>query len=1206
MPTERAQQKHRANSNRPYHHHKLRNVSTPFSAHTPEHTNFAWGSNHLHTMIRSYLTQEPAALQEQENIRFEAARSLQENPVEKPADTPSALTEVLVAPFRGLEGAARNVYGLADYVTGDALPDWDRNFLGTSQTTAGSIVENTSQFLAGFIPVFGALGKVGAVTNVLARGAIAGAVTDFSVFDGQQDRLSNLIQSHPSIANPITEFLAADQNDGEIEGRLKNALEGAGVGVALDGLVAGLKGVAKARGLKAAGASAEEVNKALVEPLGDKTKLDAILDANKKPLDNEALAAAPAAKEEIKTVARADYENGQIDVTKYVDSSDDLKALLTERQAYITNQYGTRPVEKIEETFSRVGSVIAGFSGKSEDAILSTLRSRSASLQESTTFGLAAADLMKATAEEAQKYAKLVSAGDKTNENLLKSLAAQERLAELISITSGYGTLQGRALNARRYIKAAEINSKELAAQLVEQFGGTGYLSKNLEKIASAASAEGVGKLVSNQLTLGNRLLRAHNEYWINAILSGPKTSVVNALGNTFTTLYLPLEGAVGSLFRGDRTAASAFLKQYVYIAESVQEASRFAFQSLRTGEAILDPLSRVSDVVGDRKALSAGYLTQNPALATQGLRAEAKASADALKSLDQTSLYHLLNFTGEVARLPSRFLTGADEFFKQLNYRSSAKTKLYFEGRARGLVGSALADSVTSGIDNVVTKGGEVFSEAGVYRQAMREAGAKGLQGRYKQQFIDQFVEQNWNPANSALAQFADTASFARGVAQEATFTRELGDFGKKVQSLISTHPLLQLVVPFVRTPTNMLKFVGQRTFAFTRLPRELGGLELPVLSSLHRRHVLDMASADPLIRSQAMGRTVMGASLFTTAGLAALSGKITGRGPEDESERKVLQATGWQPYSLVFTAEDGSKNYVSFQRLDPVASFFSIVADWTELAARQDAHYSDALQGVMNSALSSLAANVTNKSYLAGVSQLMDALSQPERFLPRYARKQFASYVPNVVAQIRGSLDGDQALKEVRTYQDALFGRLPGLQSTLEPKRNILGQPVDSALATTPLSPVNPFTMSRDKNDPVFKELASLQHGFQQPSPAYAGAINLLDLRSDKGQTAYDRWLQLHGEVKVGGKTLRQSLERLFTSPYYQKLADQSEAGAFRSPRVAEVERVVGLYRRSAFAQVEREYPQLRQALGAYRQDQLSLRRGKQAQQLAALVNQ
>lgn len=1154
-------------------------------------------------MIRSYLT-TPEDLQDQESVRQDASSSLLSAPVEKPADTPSALTEVLVAPFRGLEGATRNVYGLADYVTGDALPNWDRNFLGTSQTTAGSIVENTSQFLAGFIPVFGALGKAGAVTSVLARGAIAGAVTDFSVFDGQQERLSNLVQSHPALANPITEFLAADQSDGEIEGRLKNALEGAGVGLAVDGLVAGLKGIAKARALKAAGASAEEVNKALVEPLGNRNKLDAILDANKKPLDNEALAAAPAAKEEIKTVARANYENGQIDVTKYVDSSNDLKALLTERQAYITNTYGTRPVEKIEETFSRVGSVIAGFSGKSEDAILSTLRARSASLQESTTFGLAAADLMKTTAEEARKYAKLVSAGDMTNENLLKSLAAQERLGELISITSGYGTLQGRALNARRYIKAAEINSKELAAQLVEQFGGTSYLAKNLEKIAAASSAEGVGKLVSNQLTLGNRLLRAHNEYWINAILSGPKTSVVNSLGNTFTTLYLPLEGAVGSLFRGDRNAAASFLKQYVYIAESVRESTSFAFQAMRSGEGILDPVARVSDVVGDKAALSAGYITQNPALATQGLRAEAKASADALKSLDQTGLYHLFNFTGEVARLPSRFLTGADEFFKQINYRSSAKTKLYFEGRTLGLEGSALADHVTSGIDNVVTKGGEAYSEAGVYRQAMREAEAKNLQGRYKQQFIDQYVEQNWNPANSALAQFGDVASFARGVAQEATFTRELGSFGKKVQSLVSTHPLLQLVVPFVRTPTNMLKFVGQRTFAFTKLPG--AGLEMPVLSTLHKRMVTEMASADPLIRSQAMGRMVMGHALFTSAGLAALSGKITGRGPEDESERKVLQATGWQPYSLVFTNEDGTKNYVSFQRLDPVASFFSIVADWSELAARQDAHNSDALQGVMNSALSSLAANVTNKSYLAGVSQLMDALSQPERFLPRYARKQFASYVPNVVAQIRGSLDGDQALKEVRTYQDALFGRLPGLQGMLEPKRNILGQPVDSVLATTPLSAVNPFTMSKDKGDPVFTELAKLQHGFQQPSPAYAGVINLLDLRSDSGQSAYDRWLQLHGEVKVGGKTMRQALERLFASPGYQKLADQNEAGSFRSPRVAEVERVVGLYRRSAFAQVEREYPQLRQALGAYRQDQLSLRRGNQAKQLAALVSQ
>jgi 2-oxo-4-hydroxy-4-carboxy--5-ureidoimidazoline (OHCU) decarboxylase len=790
-------------------------------------------------MIRSYLT-TPEDLQQEETIRQEASQSLQDVPVEKPADTPSALTEVLAAPFRGIEGAVRNVYGLADYVTGDALPNWDHNFLGTSKTTAGSVVENASQFLAGFIPVFGWLGKAGQAAGLagkafgVARGLAAGAVADFSVFDGQQERLSNLIQAHPTLANPISEYLAADSNDSEIEGRFKNALEGAGLGALVDGLTAGLKGIAKARSLKAAGASAEEVNKALAEPLGSKENVEKILDSNKRPLDNAAIVEAPAAKEEITKIARGSYENGEIDVTKYVDSTTDLEALLKERQKYIVETHGTRPVEPVEETFGRVGSVIAGFTGKSEDAILSTLRTRAKSLEEATTFGLAAVDLMKATATEAQKYAKLVAAGDKTNENLLRSLAAQERLAELISISSGYGTLQGRALNARRYIKSAEIQSRDLAQQLVEQFGGTGYLSKNLEKVAAAASPEGVGKLVSNQLTLGGRLLRAHNEYWINAILSGPKTSVVNTLGNTFTTLYLPLEGAVGSVFRGDTTAAAAFLKQYVYIAESVQESTRFAFQAMRTGESVLNPIARVSDVVGSNAKIDAGFLANNAELATKGLTAEAKASAQALKSLDQTGLYHLLNFTGEVARLPQRFLTTADEFFKQLNYRSAAKTKLYFEGRTKGLEGTALGQFVNDGVEKTVTQGGEVFSEAAVYRQAMREAETKGLQGRYKQQFIDNYVEQNFNPANSALAQSADVASFARGVSEEATFTKELGPLGKGVQRLAQTHPLLQLVIPFVRTPTNMLKFVGQRTFAFAKLPN---GIELPALSWVHKR---------------------------------------------------------------------------------------------------------------------------------------------------------------------------------------------------------------------------------------------------------------------------------------------------------------------------------------------------------------------------------
>lgn len=1121
---------------------------------------------------------------------------IQQPTVKPPEEVASAFTDVLAAPVRGVEKAIRSVYKLADFVTGDALPNWDHNFTGESKTTAGSIVENTAEFLTGFIPVFGQLGKVGTIGN-FARGLIAGAAADFTVFDGQSERLSNLVQSHPALANPVTEFLQANPDDNEVVGRLKNAIEGAGLGALADGLVAGLRGLSKAGAVKAAGGTAEEVNKALVSGIQDKQSLQKILDEAGKPLSSDAILKAPAAKEEIKRIARGSWENGQIDVVTHVDSPDSAVALVKERAAYITETWGKRPVEPIEKTFERATQTLSGYTGRSEEAVVSALRGQAQSLQEATSHALAVSQLVKASTDDVLKWSRLVASGDKSNTTVLQSLAAQERLATFLSISNGFGTLQGRALNARKFIKAAQINSKAVASQLIEQFGGTGYLSKQLEKLAVLDSAEGVSKAVAGQVTLGGRLLRAHNEYWINAILSGPKTGIVNGLGNVFATLYLPLEGAVGAAVGGDMATARAFTKQYAFLADSVKESASLAWKAFKEGDSILLPKSKVSDVVGSG-ALDAGYISNNPALASQGLGKELQGvfSGDSVGS-------HLFNFLGEVTRLPSRLLTGTDELFKQINYRSAAKTKLWYEARRMGLEGVDAAKYVTDSMEGIVLKSGEAYSEAGLYRQAIAEAEAKGLQGDYANQFVENFVKERFDPTKSALAQFGQVSDYARSFAQEATFTRDLGDIGKRLQALTANHPMLQLVVPFVKTPTNLLKFVGQRTFAFTKLP---GGIDLPILSKIHARHLAEMTSKDALVRSQAMGRSAMGLTLFSAAGMATLQGNITGRGPENPDEKAALMATGWQPYSFVFSGEDGKKTYVSYQRLDPFATFFGLIADWTQLSARQDAHTTEPLQAVMNSAISALTANVTNKSYLTGISQVLDALNQPERFGGRYLRKQLSSYIPNAVAQIKGDLDGDPALKEVRTYQDALLGKLPWLQGNLEPKRNLLGESIDSALAETPLSPINPFTRSAQKNDPVLDEVARLQHGFRPPSPSYGNQINLLELRSEKGQSAYDRWLQLHGEVKVGNRSLRDALTRLFASPYYKRLPDQAAAGDFRSPRVAEVERVLGLYRRVAFQQVQQEYPELKSQLRTYRENQIALRRGAAAKQIEALVQQ
>lgn len=43
---------------------------------------------------------------------------------------------------RGVVGAAKDLYGLADTVTGDALPDWTDSPFGESSSTVGGLIES--------------------------------------------------------------------------------------------------------------------------------------------------------------------------------------------------------------------------------------------------------------------------------------------------------------------------------------------------------------------------------------------------------------------------------------------------------------------------------------------------------------------------------------------------------------------------------------------------------------------------------------------------------------------------------------------------------------------------------------------------------------------------------------------------------------------------------------------------------------------------------------------------------------------------------------------------------------------------------------------------------------------------------------------------------------------------------------------------------
>lgn len=106
--------------------------------------------------------------------------------------------------------------------------------IGAPETAVGGIAESIAQYAVAFVPTNVGLKGLQVVTTGAAatatRWAAAGMAADFLAFDAQEERLSNIVQSVPGLANPVTEFLAAGEDDSEVLGRAKNMVEGAIIG----------------------------------------------------------------------------------------------------------------------------------------------------------------------------------------------------------------------------------------------------------------------------------------------------------------------------------------------------------------------------------------------------------------------------------------------------------------------------------------------------------------------------------------------------------------------------------------------------------------------------------------------------------------------------------------------------------------------------------------------------------------------------------------------------------------------------------------------------------------------------------------------------------------------------------------------------------------------------------------------------------------
>lgn len=179
-----------------------------------------------------------------------------------------------------------------------------------------------------------------------------------------------------------------------------------------------------------------------------------------------------------------------------------------------------------------------------------------------------------------------------------------------------------------------------------------------------------------------------------------------------------------------------------------------------------------------------------------------------------------------------------------------------------------------------------------------------------------------------------------------------------------------------------------------------------------------------------------------------------------------------------------------------------------------------------------------------------------------------------------------GDDEMKEVRSVMDALRSRIPGLSSSVEAKRDMFGQKSeypDGWLAHA----VNPFTVVTQNNDVVREELSRLASVSSEkkfgPVPERIGNIDLTQWKTKSGQTAYDRVMELHGEARLGNRTMWEAMADLIGTRAYRDLMRDGTNLYPDSTRADMLNRIRGNYREASLHKLFKEMPELKAAVDA-----------------------
>ena len=336
--------------------------------------------------------------------------------------------------------------------------------------------------------------------------------------------------------------------------------------------------------------------------------------------------------------------------------------------------------------------------------------------------------------------------------------------------------------------------------------------------------------------------------------------------------------------------------------------------------------------------------------------------------------------WSGDVSSIKSRYVefTRADDNWEILRKwaedsgraTDADKAVFWMANMARNMNNSNLLTYSTKLMAATDDAFGYILGRAKAREKAMRNvldiqaSGGKTpeITRELMQAYEQDFYSQIWD-ANGDIVD--DAVNFAR---KEVTLTQPLTGFSKGLNDVFTANPWAKPFFLFARTGVNGLSLTAKHTPGFNFLVKEWNEIAFASADDLTDVAKYGINTPEELINAKALqvGRLGIGTALVSMASWAWMKGNMTGNGPTDRQKRQMWLDAGWKPRHIKV-----GDVWVGYESIEPFNQIMSIIADIGDNSLLMGDEWTE--KELLKTSLV-LAQGIASKSYLSGMTQFVD----------------------------------------------------------------------------------------------------------------------------------------------------------------------------------------------------------------------------------------